>query len=61
MVSPEGSRTSRELDRVSRTLPDGPVIRLMGEHTVTVPLWSEEGLMFSERETEYRFQTLYHP
>ncbi len=26
------------------------VIRLMGDHTVVVPLWSEDGLMFSEPE-----------
>lgn len=30
--------------------PHGSMIRLMGEHGVTVPLWSEGGLMFSEPE-----------
>jgi hypothetical protein len=30
--------------------PEGSVIRLMGDYTVTVPLWSEGGLMFSEPE-----------
>jgi DNA-binding transcriptional LysR family regulator len=29
--------------------PHGSVIRLMGEHTVTVPLWSDQdGLMFND-------------
>jgi hypothetical protein len=29
---------------------EGSVIRLMGEYSVDVPLWGEDGLMFSEPE-----------
>jgi hypothetical protein len=51
---PDGSRISGENERASKTLPDGSVVRLMGEHSVTVPLWSERGLMFSEPENLMR-------
>ncbi len=30
--------------------PEFSVIRLMGDHTVAVPLWSDDGLMFDEPE-----------
>lgn len=30
--------------------PEGSTIRLMGEHTVSIPLWDEQGLMFGDRE-----------
>lgn len=46
---PDGSRIGYGDDA---WLPpaDGSMIRLMGEHTVTVPLWDDEGLMFAESE-----------
>jgi hypothetical protein len=31
-----------------RAPPNGSTIRLMGEHTVDVPLWSDDGLMFND-------------
>lgn len=33
---------------------DGAVIRLMGEHTVKVPLWGADGLMFDDPEEVVR-------
>lgn len=30
--------------------PEGSTIRLMGEHSVPIPLWDQEGLMFGDRE-----------
>jgi hypothetical protein len=49
--APDGSRPDDREERPWRPPPHRSVIRLMGEHTVSVPLWSDEdGLMFSEPE-----------
>lgn len=44
---PDGSRIP-DSGEAWQPPPDGTVIRLMGEHTVPVPLWDEGGLMFSD-------------
>lgn len=46
---PDGSRIPAS-DDAWEAPPDGTVIRLMGEHTVPVPLWDQDGLMFGEPE-----------
>lgn len=46
---PDGSRIP-ESDDPWQPPPDGTVIRLMGEDTVPVPLWDQDGLMFGEPE-----------
>lgn len=44
---PDGSRIP-EVDDPWQPPPDGSVIRLMGEHSVPVPLWDQDGLMFGD-------------
>lgn len=44
------SRIGEEADDSWERPPEGSVIRLMGEDTVTVPLWDDNGLMFSAPE-----------
>lgn len=45
--NPDGSHIG-DSDDAWRPPAEGSVIRLMGEHSVTVPLWDDEGLMFGE-------------
>ncbi|HEX4189987.1 MAG TPA: hypothetical protein VHZ06_03260, partial [Marmoricola sp.] len=49
-LSPDGSRIA-DVDRPWEPPPDGSQIKLMGEDTVAIPLWSrQDGLMFNDAE-----------
>jgi hypothetical protein len=48
-LNPDGSRIE-ENDEPWSAPPNGSTIRFMGEHTVDVPLWSEDGLMFNDSD-----------
>jgi hypothetical protein len=47
--NPDGSRIDED-EEPWRAPPNGSTIRLMGEDTVDVPLWSEDGLMFNDSD-----------
>lgn len=45
--SPDGHQLDTD-DKPWEGPREGSLIRLMGEHTVDVPLWGEDGLIFSD-------------
>ena len=50
---PDGSRSEPDDDAWSAP-PEGSTIRFMGEHSVEVPLWDDDGFMFDSGEEMIR-------